>query len=162
MADDQQIADFLRPGTETQVGSAHFSADDIIRFAEKFHPIPMHTNADIHGSLTASNLHVVSAWMKLQRSSVAENTKRLKQSRQAWPEFGPSPGMNHLVWPNPVYSGDTITYKNIISELRQSNSRQGWYVMRTKTQGVNQKLEQVLSFESTVFVTFHSSSTSVD
>ena len=154
------IPDFLRAGARTNIGSHRFVDAEIIRFAKRFDPQEFHVDPEkahdsLFGGLCASGWHTVSVWMKLQRRSVAENTARLKAEGKSWPEFGPSPGMKRLKWLRPVYAGETITYFNEISGIRESRSRPGWWLMTNEAVAENQDGKPVMTFESTVFLKIH-------
>ena len=154
------IPNFLKPGSETCIGSFTFSEQLILDFARQFDPQRFHIDreqatASVLGGLCASGWQTVSIWMKLQRQSVAELTEDLKLNNLAWPEFGPSPGMKNLKWIKPVYVNQTIAYINHIEELRRSRSRQGWWLMTNHARAENQAGERVMQFESAVFLKIH-------
>ena len=154
---DADLAEHFPPRGSFEIGSFQFAAEDIIAFASAWDPQDFHVDAEkarnsLLGGLCASGWHTVSIWMKLQRKSLAKQTATLVKSGKTPPEFGPSPGMKHLKWIKPVYAGDTITYTNTVSSIRQSKSKPGWHIMQTSVEAVNQHFEPVMSFESAVFL----------
>ena len=151
------LPDFLEPGTREEIGTVHFSAGDIVRFARKFDPQHFHLDPEVAkksllGGLCASGWHTASSWMPLQRRFVAQKCRQLEEQGKQPPEFGPSPGFTDLRWIKPVYAEDSITYHNEVESIRESKSRPGWWILTLFSQGNNQKEEPVISFRSTVFV----------
>jgi acyl dehydratase len=84
----------------------------------------------------------IAYWAKEQARLIAEGIVP--------PKLGPSPGFKKLQWLKPVYAGDTVTYSVTLIESRPLMSRPGTSINLTANQGVNQKGETVLRFESTV------------
>jgi len=154
------IPDFLKPGSVYEIGQHTFKPEEIIEFATAFDPQPFHVDAEaaqrsLFGGLCASGWHTVSVWMKLQRASIASHVEQLKSENHAWPEFGPSPGMQELKWLSPVFAGETIVYSNRVLSLRKSRSKPDWWLKTTNAHAENKGGKPVMAFQSTVFVRFH-------
>lgn len=150
-----KLADLSPPGQTVVTGSLLFTAEDIIAFAEKYDPQPFHTDPEaaknfVFGGLCASGWHTCAGWMKMFVSYWAKEHARLVAEGIEPPKLGPSPGFKKLQWLKPVYAGDTITYSVTLIESRPLMSRPGTLINLTANQGVNQKGETVLRFESTV------------
>lgn len=157
MMTGEQFPEHIRPGSTFEIGSFQFLPEDIIRFAKAWDPQIFHTDAEkaeksLLGGLCASGWHTASIWMRLQRDSVAERNAELIENGLPYPEFGPSPGMKNLKWLRPVYAGDTITYRNVIVDLRNSGSKPGWHIMSNHVEATNQNGELAMSFDSAVFL----------
>ena len=63
----------------------------------------------------------------------------------------------NLGWDNvrltaPVFAGDTLYAESEVLDVRPSASRPGQGVVRVRTRGLNQRGEEVISFERTVLV----------
>ncbi len=143
------------PGTRIVTGSLLFSAEDIIRFAEKFDPQPFHTDAEaalntVFGGLCASGWHTCAGWMKTFIAYWQEETARLTREGLTPPSLGPSPGFSKLQWLKPVYAGDTITYSVTMIDSRALSSRPGTFINRSLNEAVNQHGETVMRYEGTV------------
>ena len=155
-----EIPDFIRKGSEYEIGSYTFTAEKIIEFATAFDPQHFHMDHEaagksMFGGLCASGWHTTSVWMKLQRKATATHVTRLKKEGKAWPDFGPSPGMENLKWLKPVYANDTITYTNKIMGIRRSDSKPDWWIMSNFSRGENQHGDRVMQFDSSVFLKIH-------
>ena len=148
--------DEFAEGTGETLGSHHFTAEDIKRFAAKFDPQPFHLDEDkarasVLGGLCASGWHTAGVFMKLNVEIRARQAKAWIAAGNPPPLMGPSPGVKNLRWPKPVYAGDTITYSQMVKGKRKSESRPGWGVVEFKTTGVNEAGETVFSVDGAVF-----------
>ncbi len=144
-------------GLERVLGSHTFTAEDIVRFAEKFDPQPFHVDAEaakssLFGGLCASGWHVTAVFMKLNVASLAAELRKAAERGEKLPVFGPSPGFENLAWLKPVFPGDTLTYRRTAKKLRPLVSRPGWSMLTFFTTADNQRGEQVLRFESAAMV----------
>ncbi|WP_181141541.1 MaoC family dehydratase [Ciceribacter selenitireducens] len=142
-------------GHKVETGSKLFTAEDIIRFAEKFDPQPFHTDAEaaksyVFGALCASGWHTCAGWMRCFIDFWGTEIRRLKTEGIAPPKLGPSPGFEQLQWLKPVYAGDTITYSLTSLESRPLASRPGLMLNIGLGEGVNQNGETVLRFRTKI------------
>lgn len=147
----------IQVGDRSELGTHHFSADEIKIFAQRFDPQRFHVDeveaARTHfGKLCASGWHTAFLWMR----ALVDYRRRDAEAKRARGEpvakTGPSPGFRDLKWFKPVYAGDTISFATEVLEKRVSNSRPEWGIMRIHNTGTNQNGELVLSFVSTTFV----------
>lgn len=148
--------DDLIPGEVAEIGSYTFSAPDIIRFAKAFDPQPFHIDPEaakdsLFGGLCASGWHTACIWMKLMAAHRASIEQDALGRGERPAQLGPSPGFKNLKWLKPVYAGDTISYRTILTNKRVSGSRPGWGLAFHHNTGTNQHGEEVFSFEGTVF-----------
>ena len=144
-------------GETIELGSHTFRADDIIRFAEKYDPQPFHLSeegaAKTHfGRLCASGWHTAAIFMKL----LVATTKRLVREAEAEgrtpARIGPSPGFDQLKWIKPVFAGDTLTYRRVVTGKTESRSRPEWGIVHSDMEARNQDGVVVFSFKANVFV----------
>jgi acyl dehydratase len=150
-----KLSELSPPGNRVITGSLLFTAEDIIAFATKFDPQPFHTDAEaaktsVFGSLCASGWHTCAGWMKTYLAYWEKECARLIADGLTPPNLGPSPGFRKLQWLKPVYAGDMITYSVTLVDSRPLTSRPGTLINLTTNEGVNQKGEIVLLFESSV------------
>lgn len=154
-----KMLDLYPAGTRLELGSLTFTAEDIIRFAEKFDPQPFHVDAEaakayVFGALCASGWHTCANWMKSFIGFIGREMKRLNAEGIAPPMIGPSPGFAELQWLKPVYVGDTITYFMTPLESRTVQGRNRYILNSALSEGVNQHGETVLRFKSNLIEFF--------
>ncbi|NIX76246.1 MaoC family dehydratase [Microvirga terricola] len=146
----------LLAGETDELGSYTFHPDDIIRFAKQYDPQRFHVDPEaakksLFGGLCASGWHTVSIWMK-QMIAYREHVRMEALARGERPaRLGSSPGFTNLKWLKPVYAGDTITYRSTLVSKRVSASRPGWGLAFHHNTGINQRGEEVISFDGSVF-----------
>ena len=61
-------------------------------------------------------------------------------------------GWTDVVLPHPVFEGDTIRSRSEVLEARESKSRPNVGVVTVRTEGLNQRDEEVISFKRTLLV----------
>lgn len=150
-----RMAERFAVDEKVALGSVHFSAEDIIRFARKFDPQPFHTDAEaakhfVFGALCASGWHTCSAWMKCFVDYWRDESECLRLAGQEPPKLGPSPGFHDLSWLKPVFAGDTIDYSIALLDSRPLASRPGRGIITALSEGVNQNGEPVMRFKSSI------------
>jgi len=142
-------------GHKLELGTVHFSAKSIIRYAEKFDPQPFHLSEEgaknsVFDGLCASGWQTSASWMKCFLNYWTREVKRLTSEGIEPPKLGPSPGIANLKWLHPVYAGDDVTYFATLLAARPLASRPGLLLNTTLNEGVNQHGELVVTFESKV------------
>lgn len=150
-----KFIDLYPTNVRLELGTVHFSAESIIRYAEKFDPQPFHLDADaarnsVFEGLCASGWQTSASWMKCFLSYWTKEVGRLTAEGIEPPKLGPSPGFRNLKWLRPVYAGDDITYYATMIASRPLASRPGTHLNTTLNEGVNQHSETVVRFESNV------------
>jgi acyl dehydratase len=140
----QYFEDFLE-GATLELGTISLTEDEIIEFAQKYDPQPMHTDisaasASIYGGLIASGWHTVARYMRLVVDNVLAGTESLG-----------SPGVDQLRWLKPVRPGDTLRARFLILETRASNSRPDRGIVRSRGELVNQDDDVVMTIEAVNF-----------
>jgi acyl dehydratase len=138
-----------RVGAYADLGETHFSADFIKCYAEKFDPLPFHTDeeagkAHLLGALSAPGWQTACCWMQHFIAS-----RRREAGGGDSPSLA-SPGFSDLVWRRPVLVGDTIAFSTQVVAKRVT-SKPGVGLVQSRNLGVNQRGEVALEFVSTVF-----------
>ena len=137
---ERYFEDYL-PGAVLTAGTLTVSADDIIEFAAKYDPQPMHTDPAAaaqgrFGGLIASGWHTGAMMMRL----FADNFLSPHSSVA-------SPGLDELRWLQPVRPGDRLRLRVTILEARPSRSRPEQGVVRSHVEVLNQDDEVVMSLK---------------
>jgi acyl dehydratase len=144
----------VEPGQRRELGSYRFTEAEILAFARPFDPQVFHTDPEAaarsaFGGLCASGWHTCAVWMML----MVEARHRLApwQGEGPPPRIGTSPGVRNLVWSKPVFAGDVLTYCSVTTGTRASASRPDWGLVFHRNSAVNQRGEEVFSFDGCVF-----------
>ena len=145
------------PGERLELGSFHFSPDEIVAFAELYDPQPFHLDEEAGrnsylGGFCASGWQTLAAFMKCCAATDQAGRAAVVAEGKALPPLGPSPGFEDLRWMRPVYAGDTVAYASTLKEKRPLGSRPGWGLVFFHNEGVNQKGEMVMSFTGKLLV----------
>ena len=132
-------------GDRIDLGSVSLSAEEIVEFATRYDPQPMHVDPEaarrsIYGGLIASGWHTAATYMRLLVDGLMGEAK----------SHG-SPGVDQLRWLKPVRPGDTLRGRFTILECRPSNSRPEWGIVRSRGEMINQADEVVMSCEAVNF-----------
>ena len=136
--------DFVE-GQTVELGSFSLTADEIIEFATRYDPQPMHVDPEaarqsIYGGLIASGWHTVARYMRLVVDNVLRGTDSIG-----------SPGVDQLRWLKPVRPGDSLTARFHILETRTSNSRPERGIVRSRGELLNQAGDVVMTCEAVNF-----------
>ena len=138
----------IRLGQVTELGSATFSRESILAYAQQFDPRVL-AAAREGEPLAASGLHVAAALMR----RLVETRDALRASMRArgevLPELGVSPGFRNMRWPHPMIEGDAISF-SMQTVSKRETSKPKWALVENAFRGVNQRGEDVLIFSSLV------------
>jgi acyl dehydratase len=120
-------------------GPISVSEADILEFAQRYDPQPMHVdkaNADAgpFGGLIASGWHTAALMMQLFVTHVLSPASNLA-----------SPGLDELRWLKPVRPGDRLSLKVTVLTARLSRSKPDQGILTSLTELTNQNGEVVLS-----------------
>ncbi len=131
----------FKVGETVEMGRHTFTADEIVEFARKFDPQPIHVDAEAAGNsffkgLIASGWHTCAVGMRFAVDSYINKGISLG-----------SPGLENIRWMKPVRPGDTITYRRTTIETRPSKSMPGVGLMLGRIEAFNQDGEVVMSNE---------------
>ena len=141
--------DFI-PGKIDTLGTHSVTSEEIIEYAQKWDPQPLHIDADAakesdFGGLIASGSHVFAISVRLL----------VLQKPQA--AVIAALGLDKLRFTHPVRPGDVLTLCSECVETRPSRAKTDRGVIRTRNTLINQNGEQVLSFIDTLLVLKRSS-----
>jgi acyl dehydratase len=136
--DDRWFEDY-KPGAVYEYGYATLTRDELVDFARKFDPQPMHVDPDYaasgpFGGLIASGWHTAGLMMRLLADNYLSKVASLA-----------SPGVDELRWPHPVRAGDVLRLRVEIVEARESRSKPDRGVVRTRAELLNQDDVVVMS-----------------
>jgi acyl dehydratase len=145
MSEYTYFEDFV-VGATFETAAVTVTAAEIIAFAEKFDPQPMHTDPmaaeKIMGGLIASGWHTASLTMGM-----------LITGRQYTPAPGTlGLGFDKLRWRKPVRPGDTLRLKLEVIGTRESESKPGWGIIMNRFLTINQDGDVVQEMESSAIV----------
>jgi acyl dehydratase len=107
----------LEPGRVVELGSTRIDRDEMLGFARRFDPQPLHLDEhaardSLFGGLCASGWYTASLWMRAYVDTVlADSTAQ------------GSPGARELSWLAPVWPGDTLDFRLEVRSRRLSASR---------------------------------------
>jgi acyl dehydratase len=129
------------PGAVFTAGAVPVSEADILEFARKYDPQPMHTDPEAaakgrFGGLIASGWHTGAMMMRL----FADNFLSPESSIA-------SPGLDELRWLQPVRPGDVLSLRMTILEARRSKSRPEQGIVHSFVEVLNQRGEPVMSLK---------------
>lgn len=126
--------------------SANITAAEIVAFAGRFDPQPMHIDAHKAtsgplGGLTASGWHTTALIMRLiVDANLFDGGEVLGM------------GVDELRWPSPVRPGDTVTAELEVVSIKPSKSKPTHGVLRIHITARNQKGDVVLSMFPNLWV----------
>ena len=143
----------IEVGAHYVFGSRTFDAEHIKKFAGNYDPQAFHMDEeaakDSHfGALCASGWQTASTWMRFYADHNMALRKEAEKRGERLPVLGVSPGIEKIKWSKPVYVGDEITYSQTITAKRELNSRPGWGIVTSLSEGHNQNGDVVVSFVS--------------
>jgi acyl dehydratase len=126
------------PGTTHDCGSVGVDQSEIVSFARKFDPQPLHVDpvaaaSGPFGGVIASGWHTAGLVMRL----IVDNYLSAEAS------LG-SAGLDELRWPHPVRPGDTLRVHVTVVEARRSQSKPDRGIVKTLIEAENQDGQTVL------------------
>ena len=122
-------------------GPVAVSEQDILDFARRYDPQPMHVDkaaaeAGPFGGLIASGWHTGSLTMQLMVRHFVPTPGNL-----------PSPGLDELRWLRPVRPGDRLSLRATVESARLSRSKPGQGVVTSLVEVLNQDGDVVMSLK---------------
>jgi len=114
-ASDRYLEDFV-PGEVREYGPVPVSEAEILEFARKYDPQPIHVDPEWartgpFGGLIASGWHTTALTMRLLVDNYLPAAASLA-----------SPGIDELRWARPVRPGDALSVRVTVLEVRPSRS----------------------------------------
>ncbi|MCD6735112.1 MAG: MaoC family dehydratase [Burkholderiaceae bacterium] len=130
------------PGAVHELGTATVSEEEVLEFARRFDPQPIHTDPAIasrgpFGGIIASGWHTGSLMMRLYALNYLSPASSLA-----------SPGLDELRWLQPVRPGDTLSVRVTVEEARASTSKPDRGVVRSLIEVLNQRHEPVMTMRA--------------
>ena len=133
----------VEEGEVRELGTFTLSRDEILEFAERYDPQPIHVDeaaaeASIFGGLIASGWQTAAACMRLMVDGFLGDAASMG-----------SPGVEELTWTAPVRPEDEIRVGNEVLDVRPSESRDDRGYVRNRTVGYDEGGEPVVSWVGT-------------
>ncbi len=128
-------------------GSHTFGEKEIIDFARKYDPRPMHIDPEAarksyyHG-LVASGWHLCAVWMRMMVVYMERYATGVRDGRRN----GAGVGFRDMRWIKPVRPGHSLTFTYEIIEKSNIVIRDKWGVIGSRNEAFNQYNELVFSF----------------
>jgi len=122
----------LQVGEKIQTAAVTVREEDILDFARRFDPQPMHTDPNAPGGLIASGWHTGALVMRLVVDAAPLG---------GLPLLGL--GVDGIEWPKPVRPGDTIQVEVEVLAIRPSRSQPTHGIVKMRSTARNQRGEVV-------------------
>ena len=134
------------PGTTYDCGTVSVDQAEILSFAKKFDPQPIHVDPDAaargpFGGVIASGWHTAALVMR----QLVEHFLSAEGGLA-------SPGIDEIRWPNPVRPGNTLRVRATVADARRSNSKPDRGILTTAIEAVNQDGQTVMRATAINFV----------
>ena len=135
---DRYFEDYV-PGPVYEYGYASATQDEIIEFARRFDPQPIHIDpayaaSGPFGGIIASGWHTSALMMRLFADHVVSSVASLA-----------SPGVDELRWIVPVRPGDALRLRSSVQQARLSRSKPDRGLVHSRLELINQDDLTVLS-----------------
>ena len=127
--------------TVIEMGPVYVEEDELIEFAIRYDPQPMHIDPEAAKAGPYEGL-IASGWQTCALV-MGELVKNYFSSSSS---LG-SPGIDELKWLRPVRPGDWLTVRATILETKRSRSKPDRGLVFTLVEVLNQQKEKVVSFE---------------
>jgi acyl dehydratase len=139
--DDRWFEDYV-PGDVHEFGSVTVTEEEILSFAGRFDPQPIHVDPEYaadgpFGGLIASGWHTASLFMRMFTDHYLSKVASLA-----------SPGIDELRWTAPVRPGDTLRARVTVAEARASRSKPDRGLVRSDIAVLNQDDVTVLTMSA--------------
>ena len=126
------------PGAVHEFGAIEVREDEVIAFAQRFDPQPMHVDpegakAGHFKGLIASGWHTAGLMMRLYVEHYLSHVASIA-----------SPGIDELRWLHPVRPGDTLHLRVTVVSAARSRSKPDRGMVRSKIEVVNQRSDVVM------------------
>jgi acyl dehydratase len=138
---DRYFEDY-QPGEVYEYGYATVDQEEVVAFARRFDPQPIHADTEFaaagpFGGLIASGWHTGAIFMRLFADHYLSRVASLA-----------SPGLDELRWPAPVRPGDTLRLRTTTTETRRSRSKPDRGLIVTRAELLNTADSVVLSLKA--------------
>ncbi len=139
-ADDRYFEDY-RTGVAYECGSFSVDEQEIIGFATRYDPQPMHTDPSVSGGVVASGWHSACLAMRLIADNFLSRVAGL-----------PSPGVETIAWTRPIHPGELIRVTATVEKKRVSRSKPDRGILTTTFVARNSDGVAVMTFRASSFV----------
>ena len=128
------------PGAVFEFGEIAVTAEEIVAFATRYDPQPMHTDpaaaaSGAFGGLIASGWHTAALAMRLLTEHFLSAASSIA-----------SPGIDELRWARPVRPGDRLSLRVTVVEANRSRTKPDRGMIRGLVEVLNQDGEVAMSF----------------
>ena len=128
-------------GSTFEYGQISLSADEIIEFAKRFDPQPIHIDPEAaergpFKGLIASGWHTAGVMMRLLADHFISHVASMA-----------SPGVDEIRWMIPVRPGDSLSIRVTVLETKRSRSKPDRGIVRSLVEVMNQNREVVMSLK---------------
>jgi acyl dehydratase len=135
---DERYFEDYEPGAIYEYGHVVITEKDIVDFAQRWDPQPIHTDRAFAATgpfdgLIASGFHSAGIFMQLFVTHYLSPVASLA-----------SPGIDEMRWPRPVRPNDVLRLRTTIIEARASRSKADRGLVHTKAELFNQDNELVM------------------
>jgi acyl dehydratase len=139
--EDRHFEDYV-PGAVHECGSIAVEETEIIAFARKFDPQPLHIDPgtaqqSVFGGLIASGWHTASLMMRLFVDHYLSHSASLS-----------SPGVDELRWLKPVRPGDVLFLRVTVADTTRSRSKPDRGIVHSFIEVRNQRQEVVMTMKA--------------
>jgi acyl dehydratase len=136
--DHRYFEDYV-PGAVHEYGSIVVEEAEMIDFARRYDPQPLHTDPVAakqlaFGGLIASGWYTAGLMMRLYADHYLSHNASLT-----------SPGVDEVRWLKPVRPGDAISIRITVSETKRSNSKPDRGIVHSYIEVLNQSGELVMT-----------------
>ena len=132
--------------TFIEIGPVYVEKDELIEFALRYDPQPMHIDFESAKKGPYKGL-IASGW----QTCALVMRELVKNYFSPSSSLG-SPGIDELQWLKPVRPGDRLTVRATILETKLSRSKPDRGLVRTLVEALNQQQEKVVSFKALNFM----------
>ncbi|QDZ02063.1 MaoC family dehydratase [Nitratireductor mangrovi] len=143
MTDKKWAFEDFEVGGAIEFGPRLVTAEEMIDFASRYDPQPMHLDeaagkASMLGGLSAAGLFTASLFMRMMCDAYI-----LDSTSQG------APGVDYVNFRKPLLAGDTLTGRSVILEKRISKSRPGLGFVSVRHELRNQRGEVICEMANT-------------
>ena len=145
-ANQEWLFEDYQEDTVIEMGPVYVEEDELIEFALRYDPQPMHIDPEAAKAGPYKGL-IASGWY----------TCALVMGELVNNYFSPSsslgsPGIDELQWLRPVRPGDRLTVRATVLETKRSRSKPDRGLVRTLVEALNHQQEKVVSFKALNFM----------
>lgn len=133
----------IEPGQVRDLGTVRVERQEMLEFAKRYDPQPIHTDPDaaadsIYGELIASGWFTAGLCMRALAMEFLDNAASMGAF-----------GIDELRWPTPVRAGDVLHVEHEVLDVHASSSRDDRGYVDNKLRATNQDGEIAITWEAT-------------